>query len=99
MIRTLRALGVAVATCGAVLVAAPPASADITCTLSSNAHQFDGVDRLGGRNYEFTLHAGRGFRWYQVSYVDGYGRKWLHGNGAEHPNNSGWILSSHFPCD
>ena len=99
MNRTLRTLCTALATCGTLLVAAPPASADVVCTLSSNAYQYDGVDYYGGRNYEFTLHAGRGFRWYQVSYWDGYGRKWIHGHGAEHSGNSGWILSSHFPCD
>jgi hypothetical protein len=44
---------------------------------------------------EFTLHADRGYHSYQIYYLDGHGRWWVAGYGAEHPNNDGFILLEH----
>ena len=78
-------------------VTAGPAAADDVCLLSSNAYQYDGVTGGGGVNYEFTLHAGRGFHSYQIYFWDNYGRLWVEGYGAEHSGNVGWILKEHVP--
>ena len=74
------------------------AHADIVCLLNSDAFQYDAVNSNGGVNMEFTLHAGRGFSWDFGDVIDGFGREWIHGHGAEHPTNTGWILRVHWNC-
>lgn len=102
MARWKAAIAIVAAVAGSVLVAATPASANTVNTLCKtvdNAWQYDQVGYYGGIGaHEFTLHADRGYRSYDVYYRDGYGRWWIGGHGAEHPNNPGWILWYHTNC-
>jgi hypothetical protein len=83
------------ATGSLALVPTVPAHADVVCRTVENAVQFNGVNSNGGVDREFTLHADRGYHSYQIYYLDGHGRWWVAGYGAEHPNNDGFILLEH----
>ena len=74
------------------------ASADVLCNTTENApfYAYVGVD--GGSSYLFTLSAGRGFRAAEFIRGDTYGREWIYGHGAEHPDVLGWVLKDHTDC-
>lgn len=91
----------AVVTIGGIAVGtAGPASADdgILCMTTQDAPFYAGVDGGGGTNYLFALGADRGFRASGTGMDDGYGREWISGHGAEHPDREGWVLRAHTSC-
>jgi hypothetical protein len=74
------------------------ASASVLCNTTENAPFYAGFNAGGGTNYLFTLSPGRGFRAAEVIYGDTYGREWVYGHGAEHPDVDGWVLKAHTNC-
>lgn len=69
------------------------------CMTKENAPFYDNFNfRDGGTNYLFTLSPNRGFRASGGAGPDDYGRYWISGHGAEHPNREGWVLRSHTTC-
>ncbi|MEV4411354.1 hypothetical protein [Catellatospora sp. NPDC049609] len=98
MKRTLATAAAMLAAVAAGTTAATPAHADALCMTKENAPFYASIDGYGGTNYLFTLSPGRGFRADGAGYNDVYGRNWLRGHGAEHPNRTGWVLHSHTTC-
>lgn len=96
--RWTAATAVVAAVAATVVLPATPANATL-CKTTSNAWQYRDVNWFGGvGDHQFTLHADRGYRSYDWYYTDGYGRWWIYGHGAEHPNTPGWILWYHTDC-
>lgn len=90
----------AVAAGGLSIGAAGTASAadGYLCLTVENAPFYLAVNGSGGAGYQFTLSPGRGFRANGAGFIDGYGRGWIEGHGAEHPDREGWVLQSHTNC-
>ncbi len=68
------------------------------CTTIESAPFYAGMDNGGGTSYLFTLSAGRGFSTTAAFFYDSYGRYWISGHGAEHPDREGWVLAAHTNC-
>jgi hypothetical protein len=88
----------AVAVGALTAVGAGTASAAVLCDTTENAPFYAGFGAGGGTSYLFTLSAGRGFRAAEELYGDTYGREWVYGHGAEHPDVDGWVLKDHTDC-
>jgi len=65
---------------------------------NSAASLYSGVGAEGGTGYLFTLSGGRGFRAIDALYSDNFGRYWVYGHGAEHPDRDGFVLMDHTDC-
>ena len=68
------------------------------CNTIESAPFYAGMNNGGGTSYLFTLSPGRGFATSGAFFYDSYGRYWLAGHGAEHPDREGWVLAAHTTC-
>ncbi|MDI1463259.1 hypothetical protein QEZ54_19950 [Catellatospora sp. KI3] len=98
MKRTLATAAAMLMATVAATASATPAHADVLCMTVENAPFYASIDGYGGTGYLFTLSPGRGFRADGWGYNDAYGRNWIRGHGAEHPDRTGWTLHSHTSC-
>ncbi len=97
----LKLIAAAVAVAGLSLGVAGSASAENppgVCTTIEDAPFYAGMNDGGGTSYLFTLSAGRGFSTTAAFFYDSYGRYWISGHGAEHPDREGWVLAAHTNC-
>ncbi|MGH3376217.1 MAG: hypothetical protein ACRDP6_15895 [Actinoallomurus sp.] len=100
MKKKLFSIAAATAVAGLCLGVTGSASAEgpPVCLTTESAPFYAGMDNGGGTSYLFTLSAGRGFSTSGAFFYDGYGRYWLAGHGAEHPDREGWVLAAHTTC-
>ena len=91
---TTAALLVSAAAC---LVAVSPASASAESDVCLTIDATPAYEYSNFTGYVFTLSAGRGFRYTEISAEDntkiGY-----HGHGAEHPDHEVWVRAQHISC-